>query len=770
MLRQGTEETVEHIEESLETVLLEIVKQLGQAIRMRGFYPKGHAAVGAALSRLKEGLEPVLAGEREITIGSAGDSLLYGGKAFGASNKPARKLAEYLKVRDISGLTFKQGVRMPELENAVEVLSEGPDIFASPDSPLLREGAQTDHVHFRQIHFDRILRHVSEEEAQFIPVEEMDGIWRSVIQDDLAGNLPLTDQAKTMIEESVQDRATFRQMTGQLVKASEKSGGDTTDTLAKGVRKTCEALAGLTGEKRSDGLSFLSEVLQEMDPEVALRLVGEQEEGKEGTQGDGQKLVLELTQSLPVAVKMGVLAALVRSKRNDSSRVSSVFGRIAGVEKRKRELLKEIEREADAPSETKEAAFQMVWSAVQDLVLHEFGEKFVDSEYASMLETFGEESGSVAGDTTVETSHVKELRRGLEPSAILLDYAESLTDLAALQDEIPKLRMTLDRLSSACAELTKKGELGGTALVISDFTVLIAEYGEEKDERFELLRGCLQSLLNDETARPALEKLVGEEDGNLLNTALEALGDASAKYVCELAARSDEALRNERIASYLKANAAASVAACEAALNRSPAPHSKRLLKVLAFLNTDEAIDCLVFAAGHPDQNVQTEAVKALGRSRNEKANDFLHLLLAGGDQRLAISAAIALGETGSAEVANSLCASLRRLDPFGRRIQEVIHTAAALGGIKEPAAVPHLERLLNRRLFTFGAKKKRLREAAAMALESIASDEALAVLERGASRRNKQVREACAKALALHEHKQKNPKEAQRESEIGSE
>lgn len=359
MLKQQTEETAARLEEALQSELLEMAKQLAQAIRLRALHPKGQVAVGSALSKLKETLDRILEGREEITTGSTGD--------------------------------------------------------------------------------------------------------------------------------------------------------DRRAAVAKAIRQICEALAGLDKEKKDAGLSVLKEILQGMDPGIVLKLIEDQDVGADdgGSSGDedGSELVLELTESLSVGAKMGVLAALVRSKRNDSRRISSVFGIIAGAKKRRRGLLGTLGKQADTPAKAGEAGIESIWGAVQDLVLSESEERFVESEYASMLETLGEESGRKNESLAENHSRIDRLRQTLEPVHIQIGKARFLLDLAALQNDIGKLKVTMSGLESACAALIEMGSAADAAIVVREFAEFLKERGNRGTEIDDVLHGCLRSLPNDSTASTVLDNM-----------------------------------------------------------------------------------------------------------------------------------------------------------------------------------------------------------------------------------------------------------------------
>lgn len=744
------EKTDVQIEETLLLGLVEVAKQLSQAIRMRSFYPKGHGAVGSSLEKLKHKLDTILAEHGEITIGSTGDALVFEGIPFGEDKKPVKNLAQYLKVRDMSGVTFRPGVSQSELENAVETLSASPEAFASHESPLLNADLSSERVEFKQIHYDRVIRHVSEEEAESLPQEDMNGVWRSVVLDDLDGRGPgLAERAKSMIAGSVADRVAFKELTSGLVKAGARYEGDRTAFVAKGLAKTCEGLAAMTEEERGDGVHFFSEELQSVDPEVILKLL-ERQEDEDST--DGQVLLSEVAQSLPTDVKLGILATLIRSQHVDSSRKSSVFSRIAGAEKRRRDLLRAIEDKAHRPGKG-EDSFRQLMSAVQELVISETETKFVGSSYVSMLEALGEDTTIPGEDPGGEPEIISELRRSLEPEELTTTRIQFLMDLAGLQENVEKLEMTINDLKSTCEMLSEKTDFEAAANAACEIAGHLTLLGDAQPEIAKALQECLQSLITVDNGRFIIETLARETDGDAgrLRAVLEAEGSHLIGYACEYATHTEDALENKDICDYLAAHGDEAATYCGDRLLESTAPQSIRLLNILSHLDSSQAIEQIEPALRHHERSVQVEAVRTLAHMKSSAANEILHRLLEGRDRRLAIAAANSLGESGSQGAAELLIESVQHLHLFGRRIPEVQQVAKALGRIGAPAAVPHLEAILRRRLFVMSEQKRKLRETVAHALLNNGSEDALSVLERGAACRNRQVREICSGALERH-------------------
>jgi hypothetical protein len=742
------EEMSEKIDPGLQSQLVEVAKQLNQSIRMRGFYPKGHGAIAASVRKLGGTIAALLAGRDEIAIVAAGEELLFDGRAFGEESKPCRRLASHLKVRDLKGITFRSGVTDDELETAIEVLSTECGPFGAEEWAPAGSTPRCEHIDFEKIRYDQVLRHVSEEEAESVRSDDIRELWRTLLSDDSkAGDGAPSQRGTPAAEGLAESRSALGRMTQELARSGEGHGGKRTALLAEGMRVTCDALAGMPKEQRDDSTTFLAGVLQQMDPKTALTLIEKVGGEPHSVEGD---FVSEIAQKLTKEAKLAVLAAVVRSRKDNPGRLSSVFSRVVGAEKRRLELLKTIEEERLPRARTDGEELDAVMSAVQELVISEAEDRFVGSGYGSLLERLSDDSKPAPVLSESDAEHLSLLRRSLSPDGMPATVASFLTDLAGLQESESELRSTLGDLASVCESLCEKKDFEPVVDAARRMADYLAAHRALNEQGHEAMQKCLRSLLTGGAGSLILERLsrVGVRSDGTLSAALEAAGESLCGEVCDLAAASDSTLQNEEVLSYLRVHAGVAVEHCAGILDGSTAPYAKRTLKALALLGTPEALAAIRSALAHHDRGVQAEAVRSLASMRSEEANAVLHDLLSGENHDLARTAASSLGESASPGAAIILTESLGLLDFFGKRIPEVQNVAAALGKKGHREAVPHLERVLNRRLWAGSAAKRKLRETVAHSLRNMDCEEANSALRRGAASRNKGVREVCEVAL----------------------
>jgi hypothetical protein len=172
------------------------------------------------------------------------------------------------------------------------------------------------------------------------------------------------------------------------------------------------------------------------------------------------------------------------------------------------------------------------------------------------------------------------------------------------------------------------------------------------------------------------------------------------------------------------------------------------IIGILSRVPENRGIPHLSTFLSFQNKEVKLEAIHALGNTRDEMANRILLGFMKDPDEEVRIQAAM-------------------KLDPHegGARVQQIVREASArefqekslkekeailsfLGRTRSPEALEFLRRTLGRAPFFPHKRVLEMRLSAVAGLESMGTDEALGVLQKGAIGRTKMVREACTAAL----------------------
>jgi hypothetical protein len=175
---------------------------------------------------------------------------------------------------------------------------------------------------------------------------------------------------------------------------------------------------------------------------------------------------------------------------------------------------------------------------------------------------------------------------------------------------------------------------------------------------------------------------------------------------------------------------------------------ARELVGILARLPERKGLPHLSAFLNFQNRDIKLEVVHILGRVGDEMANRILLGFLQDPDEEIRIQAAMKLdpGEGGARVQLVVREASAPGFRDKSLKEKEAI--LAFLGRTRSPEALAFLGRTLSKAPL-FGSKKSlEMRLAAVAGLESMATAEASAQLQKGAIGRNRSVREACAAAL----------------------
>ena len=175
---------------------------------------------------------------------------------------------------------------------------------------------------------------------------------------------------------------------------------------------------------------------------------------------------------------------------------------------------------------------------------------------------------------------------------------------------------------------------------------------------------------------------------------------------------------------------------------------ARAIIGVLSRIPGNRGIPYLSAFLSFQNKEVKLEAIHALGNSRDEMANRILLGFMKDPDEEVRIQAAMKLNpQEGGARVQQIVReASARAFQEKSLKEKEAI--LSFLGRTRSLEALEFLQSTLGRAPLFAPKRVLEMRLAAVAGLESMGTEEALGVLQKGALGRTKKVREACTAGL----------------------
>jgi hypothetical protein len=172
------------------------------------------------------------------------------------------------------------------------------------------------------------------------------------------------------------------------------------------------------------------------------------------------------------------------------------------------------------------------------------------------------------------------------------------------------------------------------------------------------------------------------------------------------------------------------------------------IIGILSRIPENRGIPHLSAFLSFQNKEVKLEAIHALGRTRGEMANKILLGFMKDPDEEVRIQAAMKLNPTEGGARVQQIVREASAREFQGKSLKEKEAILSFLGRTRSPEALEFLRRTLEWAPLFASKRVQEMRLAAVAGLESMGTEEALDVLQKGAIGRKKKIREACTAAL----------------------
>jgi HEAT repeat protein len=329
------------------------------------------------------------------------------------------------------------------------------------------------------------------------------------------------------------------------------------------------------------------------------------------------------------------------------------------------------------------------------------------------------------------------------------EYINLMVEIVFLEEDEAGCQASLDALLEYDFDRLGRGDFQVPVLIIQKVQEL-GRHVAGDPAKTALLDAFLRRIVSPKTVealKDLLEKKKALDWGSLLGF-FGLLGPSALGLAADLHGIAPDGEARHKILGFIERTGASQPGLLAALADPARPDLARELVGVLARLPDRKGLPHLSSFLNFQNRDIKLEVVHVLGEVRDEMANRILLGFLKDPDEEVRIQAAM-------------------KLDPGegGARVQQIVREASApgfrdkslkekeailafLGRTRSPEALAFLGRTM-KKASLFGSKKTlEMRLAAVAGLESMATPEASAVLQKGAIGRIRAVREACTAAL----------------------
>lgn len=364
----------------------------------------------------------------------------------------------------------------------------------------------------------------------------------------------------------------------------------------------------------------------------------------------------------------------------------------------------------------------------------------------------GGRSPAAAMDPTLTEDELQALERMVRSNRTISaeeEYINLMVEIIFLEESPAGCRASLDALLEYHFDRLQHGDFQVPVLIIQKVQELGRHVAGDPVKQ-ALLESFLKRTVSPKTVE-AVKSLLEKKkvlDWESLLGFFGLLGTPALGLAADLYDVAPDGEARHKILGFIESVGAAQPGLLSALADPARPGLAREIVAILTRIPGHKGLPHLSAFLNFQNREVKLEVVHALGRIRDEMSNRILLGFLQDPDEEIRIQAAM-------------------KLDPGegGARVQQILREASApefrskspkekeailsfLGRTRSPEALAFLGQTL-RKAPLFGSKKAlEMRLAAVAGLESMATDEASVLLQKGAIGRTKAVREACTAAL----------------------
>lgn len=325
-----------------------------------------------------------------------------------------------------------------------------------------------------------------------------------------------------------------------------------------------------------------------------------------------------------------------------------------------------------------------------------------------------------------------------------------LFEVLFLEDRETKFLETLNVLDLCLQETLEKANFSQASLILNQIFDLKDVVPEQSGDKLELLDRIIKKA-KDEAAIQELEKLFFNEKFENLDPFLEyiyLLCPDSIPTVIHIWEKTKDLDVKNSLSFLLQKIGEKHIETLVEYAQNGQASLAREIIAILGKIDKKHSLPYLKIFAVHKDKSIRLETIQALTNIHDKDGDDILLDMLFDKEEQIRIAAVTRLTPFGNPAALSRLKEVIVRnnFDKKSRAEKRVYLNYCALNPNEEINFLFHS--ILNKRNFFLSNKALTTRLCVVVALEAMATPEAVTILKEGTHLRKKRIRKACKFAL----------------------
>ncbi|MCF6290421.1 MAG: HEAT repeat domain-containing protein [Desulfobacterales bacterium] len=718
--------------------VVETITRLNIARYNVGAYPEGHQLIRQSLDSALRSLRACVHTPSGLALGAAGDVLLYRAETLAPGNSACRDLAAALYQRNIAAISFLPGIGREELLRFIKLISIKPQEITSQGGlqKILKKNAFRN-ITVRPADYGT-LRFTEQKEA--VRPSGIKQTGSDEVLHSFTGNLMAEMSAASPEQRNVLGREELQRprMLASLINADRTGAGEFLQSYQKtlGSYFDKKKAARTTDNGESGRLRGINNFLQALDPENRRHFLA---------------VTLQLCSSVPISSGVDsffeeldrelAMEMLLQANEQGVEISPSLMNFLQKFMHSFTGDTADFDQEQETEERTRPEA------RIRKLFKREEFEQYVVEDYARVLMKLAD-TPLLEDGVPREEFPLEEYLQTLDGQYLYNRIARVLLIFMNNEESPQEYRQTFDLLISIAETCLEQGDF----LLLSNILQTVNLHRERKSDP-ELRVVATECFQNFQKA-PFLTRALVAFDAQLghLTRApimfLYLLGDVVVPGLLDLYLDKENDKERRILLHVLESFRDAAVVEARNRLEYAEPEQAGPLLRVLSSYGNRDTVQFLKEFLDHRDRMVRKEVFAALLTLRDQWALDSLGEFLRSDDWSIKSGAVEYVGRCGLHEFVPDLVAMLEDKGFFQKDFQELETVIMALGRIGDPATVPALENIVQRRFGLYPEKLNRLKQTIFDSLERYPGVSLAGLLEIGRKSKKKSIRLASQRVI----------------------
>ncbi len=732
--------------------LIDLARACRAAARAVSLYPLEHPAIQSSLARLSAICDRALqAGPWLLTVGA--NDIQLGGRKLPKPDAGVGELAALLHAHKIGQIALHAGGESGNWLKFLRLLASAPE-DVQRQGGIARVWATTGGrpIEVREMDYSAVLRN---------GVATAEATWDEIVKMCLqAESIDLDDRAMQMLKEMAGDPARIVELARRFEEQTEEVGAmrSTAAALLGLLRTVVEAIARTEPDRLDPTLTNMAAAAARFSPDIMLELLAGRR--PHDATGGGVDFANEVVVRLDDTRIAGFVANSVLASQGATARLAEAFLALVPEPARRHQLLGLAREELAAGELGNEPDFNSLWQGVQNLLESYTDDAYVSKEYSRDLNQLRVRATEIDVITDDPPERIAAWLATVSDAAVRSQDLQLLLDLLKHEGDGARWREISELVVTHVDDLLLIGDFAAAAQLVSGLAAVTVDETETTRQTAALV--AIDRIINGQALLHIIHHLQTADDDDFghVKRLCVALGPGVIKPLAELLAVQERARVRQRLTDMLLAFGALGRQSAEQLKNSANASVRRVAVQLLREFGGADALPDLESLLDDAEPHVQREAVRAILLIGTDEAYSVLERALKSASPQSRETILQQLDTAGDERAAPLFSYIVRRGDYRGLLRAIYLRAVSALGRFGGGEAIEALKVALYRGEWWAPFRTAALRQAAARALRTIATDQAMAVLNEAAERGPHGVRSAARLALAQGPDARRAPEE----------